>query len=64
MRKTRENIGMAVDESQKQNEVIDEAKKEGKTVDGLRFIDGHLSSQEFGTGTKNTKVESYSEAIL
>ena len=33
MGKTRENTGMAADESQKQKKkVIDEARKEGKTV--------------------------------
>ena len=52
--KTLENTGMAADESQKQ-EVIDEAKKEGKTVP-LRKQTGSLSSKELGVGTKISKV--------
>ena len=46
MEKTRENTGMAADESQKQKKkVIDEAKKEGKTVHFASWMDlCHLKS--------------------
>ena len=41
--------------------------KERRQNSALRVIDGHLSSQEFGVGTKisqNTKVELYCEVIV
>ena len=46
-RKTRENTGMAGDESQKQKVVIDEARKEGKTVHFASLMDiCHLKNSE------------------
>ena len=39
-------------------EVIDEARKEGRRQNSsLRFIDGHLSSQEFKVGTTITNIQ-------
>ena len=47
MRNTRENTGMAADESQKQKEVIAESRKEGKTVLFASFMDiCHLKNSE------------------
>ena len=66
MGKTREKTGMAADENLKQKEAIDEARKGGKTVQ-FASLNGHLSCQEFGVGTKNSKiqkVELYSEVTL
>ena len=63
MGKTRENTGMAADESQKQKkEVIAEAKKAEQYIfasqkeSPLGHIDGHLSSQEFGAGTPISEI--------
>ena len=47
---------MAADEVSNKNEVIDEARKEGKTVH-FCFIKGSLSSLEFGVGTKTSKIQ-------
>ena len=47
MGKTRENTGMASDESQKQKKVINEARKEGRTVHFASLVDiCHLKNSE------------------
>ena len=64
--KTRENAGMADDESQKQ-ERRDRWSKEWGQKSSFCVIDGSLSSQEFGVGvaiSEITKVELYSEVTL
>ena len=47
MRKTRENIGMTADESQRQNEVMAEARNEGRKVHFASLLDlCHLKNSE------------------
>ena len=64
-RKTRENTGMAADEGQKQNEVIAEARNEGKTVHFASLMDPcHLKTRSWNQHFKSMKAESYAEVTL
>ena len=54
--KTRENTGMAADESQ-EHKRGDRWSKERWQNRALRVFDRHLSSQEFGVGTKSSKIQ-------
>ena len=65
MGKTRENTGMAADESQKQKRVIDEARKRGKTVLFASLMDiCHLMISELEPTFKNTEAKLCSEVAL
>ena len=65
MGKIEENTGMAADESQKQNEVIAEARNEGHTVHFASLLDlCHLKNSELEPQFQKVKVESYSEVTL
>ena len=55
-RKNRENTRVAADESQKE-ERCDRWSKERRQNRALRVIDGHLSSEEVGVGTKISKTQ-------
>ena len=51
-----ENTGMAADESQKQKEVIDEARNKGRKVHFASLM-GLCPSQEFGAGASISRVQ-------
>ena len=63
MGKPPENTSMAADESQKQNEVIAEARKEWQNS-SFCVIDEPLTSQEFGVGTTTSKIQRSSRVVL
>ena len=54
--KTRENTGMAADERQKQ-ERGDRWSKDRRQESSFCFLDGSLSSQEFGVGTQLSEIQ-------
>ena len=56
MRKTRENTGMAADESQEQK-WRDRWSKEWRPYCSFCVVNGSLSSQEFGVGTTVSKIQ-------
>ena len=63
--KTRETTGMAADDSQKPNEVIAEARNEGKTIHFVSLMDlCHLKTRSWNQHFKSMKAESYSEVTL
>ena len=59
--KTRENTRMAPDESKKQ-ERCDRWSKERRQNSAFCFSNGYLPSQEFGAGTKISKIQGSSRA--
>ena len=65
MGQTRENTGMAADESQKQEEVIDEARNKDRNVHFASLMDiCHLKNSELNPSIKSIKARSYSKVTL